>query len=71
MVNTIKEDKTQSGENKVKETKLKDYLKKQHTRSVNAEICMQEYYKPNKKDRSILCILLSNHTPRERIKQCK
>lgn len=27
MVNTIKEDKTQSGENKVKETKLKDYFK--------------------------------------------
>lgn len=28
MVNTIKEDKTQSGENKAKETKLKDYLQK-------------------------------------------
>lgn len=28
MVNNIKEDKTQSGEHKVKETKLKVYLKK-------------------------------------------
>lgn len=57
MVNTIKEDKTQSGEDKVKETKLKDYFKKQHTRSVNAEICMQEYYKPNKKDPYLLVII--------------
>lgn len=56
MVNNIKEDKTQSGEHKVKETKLKVYLKKPHMRSVNAEICMQEYYKPNKKDLHLLLL---------------
>lgn len=37
MVNTIKEDKTESGENKAKETKLKDYLQKNSTRNLSMQ----------------------------------